>query len=250
MRILDFETTSPVDLPTCGVDRYVEEASVLAVGWLDSAGYHRWVPSEGPVPEELLEPGVVTLAHNSRFDRLVWNRVLRRDFPQVPEAPTRQWLDTAMVARAQSLPPHLDQILRAFGLPPKKKTPAVRRLFSTPVDQLPPISDPVWGELLAYLEWDVLGLDQVVDLLDPVDRRAWEEFWASEEINDRGLPVDAEIASRALELLEPVARRFQVEVKLATGLNPTQYVKMAHWVYDRLPSHVKPINLNPETGKP
>lgn len=251
LRLLDFETTSPLDLENCGVDSYVKEATVLAVGWRTLDGYRSWVPQPGDVvPADLLDASAVTMAHNSRFDRLVWHTVLRRDFPSVPSLPVERWLDTAMVARAQGLPGKLDLLLRTFKLSPKKSTPGVKKLFVTPVEELPPFSDPVWDELLRYLAWDVDGLDQVVDLMDPVSQETWEEFWVCERINDRGLPVDVDKARRALELLAPVTKRFVSEVVDQTGFKPTQYVKMAQWVYGRLPSHVQPLMLNAKTGKP
>jgi DNA polymerase len=95
-----------------------------------------------------------------------------------------------------------------------------------------------------------MGLDAVLNHLDGLSQSVWEEFWANERVNDRGLPVDVWAARAATALMEPVTPRLIERAVAISGLRPTQYVKMAQWVYNQLPMHVRPLMLNPETGKP
>ena len=115
---LDFETTSAANLKTAGVYRYAEHETtrvVLFAYQRNDEGVHLFHPGRDAIPDDLLDhirAGGIVKAHNSSFERIIWNRVLRRQFPDWPELAVEQ-MDCTM-ARACALGLPADRVVQEY----------------------------------------------------------------------------------------------------------------------------------------
>ncbi len=140
MIFLDFETRSDIDLIKMGATRYAlsEMTQALCMSWLfddqpaptpeDVPLWHRGHAWEGgelsPRPDELIErirSGELVEAHNARFEFLIWNHVLRREFPEFDvEIKLEQLRCSAAKASCMSLPRSLGDAVVAVNLEQRK----------------------------------------------------------------------------------------------------------------------------------
>lgn len=219
---LDFETASAADLKEVGVYRYAEHPSTKI--WLfsyrfDDGPTTRWLPGM-PEPRELLlhlSTGGRLVAHNALFERLIWNRVLRR----MPEAshwpPLRiEQCDCTMSrALAIHLPADLDDLAVVLGLTERKdrEGKALMKKMSKPRARNPDGSivwwDSPWnlGRLGAYCDQDVVVESAINKMLPPLsaDERALYEL--DQRINDRGARVDLGLVRKIVKVLEVAKAR-------------------------------------------
>ncbi len=142
MIYLDFETRSIIDLIKLGGTRYAEDISTqaLCMSWaFDQQDevhlWHRahpWIECS-PRPDELLEriaSGELVEAHNARFEFLIWNFVLMREFPEfdVPIV-LEQLRCSAAKASCLSLPRALGDACAVVNLK-QRKDPDGQRLIN------------------------------------------------------------------------------------------------------------------------
>ncbi|MFT7673775.1 MAG: DNA polymerase, partial [Gammaproteobacteria bacterium] len=123
---LDFETRSKANLKKEGMFRYSEDSSTLvlcAAYCIDDSAIQLWRPGQ-PIPSELrnaIENRAVVYAHNAGFELLIWNNVLRRDYPKLPRLNIDQMRDTAAMAAAMGLPRSLEHASLALKLKTQKE---------------------------------------------------------------------------------------------------------------------------------
>ena len=79
---LDIESKSELDLPTVGLDRYVnhESSEIIMVAWQVNDGpLEQWDLSEGAPPARLIEllkdPKVIKWAFNAQFERVMLEKL-------------------------------------------------------------------------------------------------------------------------------------------------------------------------------
>lgn len=130
MITLDFETRGVVDLIQFGATRYAEDpqTQVLCFSWTYDQEeeihlWHRdhpWI-AKSPPPEELLyriASGEFVEAHNAFFEYIIWNLVLRREFPEFDVPLLREQMRcTAAKGSCMSLPRGLAEALIAIRAP-------------------------------------------------------------------------------------------------------------------------------------
>jgi DNA polymerase len=207
--VLDFETASAVDLKKCGVSVYARHPStkIICLSYaFDDDPVRTWYPGT-PFPEDVwlhvFQKGEV-VAHNSTFERYIWNHVLRPigGHPLAPVSLYASQLtkDTMIRAAYWGLPMGLGDIAVALNLPFGKDL-AGRRLMlkaTKPKEELPDGTlvwwDQVDPEIIprvgAYCETDVeleRLIDKMIPDLPPEEKR---RFVLDQDMNDRGLPLD------------------------------------------------------------
>ena len=193
MYVIDFETRSPCDLTKHGAYRYARhpETEVLCMAYqhVNDADPLLWTPATGPFPDTVVK-GDKVVAHNATFERLILNWVLGI------HVPIRQWIDTAAQCRSNNLPGSLEEAAIALELMERKDPRGMKLVRECCI---PPYNEELLGELFQYCKQDVrvcraiyLGTPQLSD--DELD-----EYWAAEEINDRGLPLDLKWARWAAQ---------------------------------------------------
>lgn len=220
---IDHETRSPVDLRAEGVYRYALHAGTgiytlsYAFGEEDP---QTWLPGQPP-PERLVahvEAGGILLAWNAAFERLIWWYILTPDH-DFPEPALEQFQCTAARARAHGMPGALGDCARAMGLA-DGKDPEGKRLIKTysannvPWAEIPAGDQAKWVE---YCERDVVTERAIGACLRELDDLEWQEYWACERLNDRGVPVDLAMAAAALEYATEVRDDVDRKIRDLTG---------------------------------
>lgn len=219
---LDFETASVADLKEVGVYRYAEHPSTKI--WLfsyriDDGPVERWTPGSSP-PMALLEhvhSGNRVVAHNASFERIIWNRVLRRmrGSENWPALRIEQLDCTMSRSLAIHLPADLDDLAMVLSLTERKdrEGKALMKKMSKP-RKIEPDGSIVWWDspenierLGAYCDQDVVVESAINKMLPPLstdERALWE---LDQRINDRGARVDLGLVRKIVKVLEVAKAR-------------------------------------------
>lgn len=249
---IDYETFSEADLPKVGHYRYAEHESTEIL----MCSYHReewaeddiriWVPAEGePMPADLTEiftdQSTIIVAWNAPFERAITSNCL-----PMFNVPISRWRCAMVDAMAVGFPGKLEQAGPAAGLPeelfkqeggrklinkfckprkPTKKNPAVRWLPSAAPEE--------WATFKAYCRQDVRSETAIWKKLatwrlPSVEQRLWE---IDQEINDRGIQVDLELARAAHEMGIAHREKLVAQAQELTGLdNPNSTKQLIEWL--------------------
>ena len=265
---VDCETRSPpgleeprwADVTQTSTARYAATAWPIIITWAVglTGEVKRWEskditkpPKRSDLPAELLSWEAYFAAWNSAFDRLILDRFF--------DAGVDGWIDMMAQAAYNNMPMSLDRAAKACGYDGKvaggKK---LIRMFCVP-DGATPISEPEnWRDFCTYADVDVLQMQAFASSTMPVPFSIWEEFWASEKVNDRGIPVDLAMAAGGAALAETLKEQTGERLAIITEGVVTsvhQYARQREWVWPRLQSlpavssiMVDAHRLHPETG--
>ena len=241
---------------------------------------HSRLAAQGAVPEELQHffdrPDAYVVAWNMGFDRAVWQQVATPDYG-FPRIEIEQTLDAMAQGQASNLPGQLEWAGRMLGLGQKMVGgKAIMQRFARRQDPLPGSKADIenlmakgltrekaiaaaieaWDLYLTYSVQDTALLRDVWNCTRPLDGTEWQEYWDNEHINDRGMPVDLEVAAAAV-LYREEEERYTIEriTEITDGVitSPTLTKCINDWLFDRLPEALSDIMVrdrDPETGKP
>src|SRR5262245_8116041 len=241
---IDFEARSALDLKAAGTFRYVAETSTRAIVLayaIGSAPVLTW-HSDGAIldwdraPDDLraaFERGATFAAWNASFDAAVWNYATL-GFPFL--APERV-IDPIVQAGDSNLPTDLESSTRYLGGAGKHKDgKALIRMFS--IEGANPREYPAeWERFLAYARQDIEAMRDVYRKTRPLPLGEWEQYWAFEHINRRGVTLDMPYVRRAAALvIEDAVAINRRLVKLTNGAvaRVGQAQKIATWLHDNL----------------
>ena len=206
------------------------------------------------VVEALKKPDTYIVGWNEAFDRHVWQQVATPE-NNFHEIRIEQTLDAMSQAQASNLPGSLEFAGRALGLGQKTiGGKAIMKRFAdralplpgaaVTVDAAPDraraIKDALemWALYLDYSVQDTELMRSVWNVTRPLDLEEWQTYWASERINDRGLPVDIDVCAGAVQYREEEAVHTEAECARITKGAVTRLTltkQINEWVFDRLP---------------
>lgn len=248
---VDIETYSSVDLPKTGVYRYAESDDflILMSAW-SVDGSDTWVETDEQATRETLsdylaDPDVTFVAHNAQFERVCFSRLL--GLPVGTYLDPARWHDTQAVAAEHGYPQGLDALAKALG--GEQKDSAGTRLinrFSKPNRKgqrnLPEDHPDEWMDFMAYCAQDVVTTVDVDRALgDWPTKRERLVYLVDQHVNDRGIRIDTDLASRAVDAAE--ANRMVQEMRfteITDVANPGSHQQVLRW----LQTHVKPSLKN------
>lgn len=208
---LDFETRSECNLVTDGSYKYAVHPStdVNCFAWaIGDEPPELWLRVHGlPLPKRLIEAvksGMVIAAWNAAFERLIWNNVLTRY--GAPELPIEQFYCVAANARARGYPGKLEKAARFAGLQAEKDREGYLLMMKMcKPRRVEEDGTVIWwddykdhvrqGE---YCVQDVVVERALLSVIMPLNRQELDDYHLSEEINDRGIKVDRELATAAV----------------------------------------------------
>ncbi|WOK01442.1 DNA polymerase [Pseudomonas phage UF_RH7] len=247
---LDYESKSPVNLKTEGLDRYSahRDTEVMMASWSINEGtVQHWDYNNGRMPGELREaledPDVEKWAFNAQFERIMTQRVLKI------KTPYESWRCTMVLAYMQGFSGTLEQVGRNVGLPDDKQKMAdgkrLIRLFCTP--QKPTKNQPhIWRDLLTDPdEWEHFCLYNIRDtetemaikrrlIKYPVPASEWALYALDQQINDRGVPVDMDFVNNAIWMAARRKKELIADLKKITKLaNPNSTPQLLPWLKER-----------------
>ena len=261
---IDLETYSSVNLKDSGVYRYAEanDAEVLLFGYsADGAPIEVVEVANGEeVPPEILaalsDISVTKWAHNASFERVFLSLWLKRNYPEFFRSygdkgdtvsnylNPRSWKCTMVWSAYCGLPLTLEQVGAVFKLDEQKMTEgkSLIRFFSMPrkptkndnrTRNLPADAPDKWAVFVEYNKRDVQVEMEIMKKLSrfPVPDMVWDEYWLSEEINDRGILIDNALAQNAIRFDERAKENLTEQMKSLTGLeNPNSVQQLKGWL--------------------
>ena len=253
MRFLhvDIETFSSVDLTKCGVYKYAEgeDFEILLFGVSVDGGpvvvYDLASGDELPtnIKEALTDPSVIKTAHNANFERVCLSRFL--DLPPHTYLPPQQWRCTMTWAAYMGLPLSLKGVGAVLGLDKQKMEEGKEliRFFCTPcaptkankgrTRNRPEDAPEKWELFVSYNKRDVEVEMQIEEKLSrfPVPDSVWDQYFLSEEINDRGIGVDMELVENAIRIDGEVREELKRKMTGITELeNPNSVQQLLGWL--------------------
>lgn len=247
---IDYETFSAADLPKVGHYRYAEDESteiLMCAYFRDEWDAVRlWVPAEGePLPDDLAD---IFTDHETQI--VAWNAPFERQItanclPQF-DVPIFRWRCAMVDAMAVGFPGKLETVGVAIGLPEELfKQEGGRKLINkfckprkptkkNPATRLTPSAAPEeWGQFKSYCRQDVRAETAVWNKLKTwrlpaVEQRLWE---IDQEIADRGIQVDLDLARAAHEMGMAHRARLIEKAQFLTGLdNPNSAKQLIEWL--------------------
>lgn len=234
MITLDFETRSAADLLKWGATRYAHDVSTqaLCIAWTydEEEEIHLWHRDHPWIekskrPDELIErirSGEKVEAHNARFEYVIWNIALRREFPEFDVALDPEQLHcSAAKASCISAPRGLGDAADAFGLEERKDADGRRLIqkLSKPLPKRKSRPGIFWCEEeiehrrnWAYCQQDVRSERKLSNFCPEMPARE-REYWLMDfRMNDRGVTLDREAAEVGLAMARQEADRLNAEL--------------------------------------
>lgn len=264
---LDLETYSDLNLAKCGVYKYAESPAfeILLFGYAVDGGPVQVVDlAQGEsIPEEILDAltddTVTKWAFNANFERVCLSRHLtdlgRSLDPFYDQHPLSQecarflnpagWKCSMVWSAYLGLPLSLEGVGAVLNLDNQKMKEGreLIRYFCVPCKEtktnggrtrnLPQHALDKWNLFKSYNKRDVeveMAIQQRLQKY-PVPEKVWEEYHLDQEINDRGIAIDLELARQAVALDAKSRESLMAALKERTGLeNPNSVIQMLDWL--------------------
>ncbi len=265
---IDLETRSSVNITKSGVYKYAEspDFDILLFGVSVNVGPRVvYDLAQGEkVPDEILaalpDEGVIKWAFNASFERVCLSVWLRRNYPQyfrtysIPGDPVQNYLDpsswrcTLVWAAYNGLPLSLEKVGAVLGFEEQKlkEGKELIKYFCCPCKptksnggrtwNLPEHAPEKWALFKKYNARDVQVEMQIQQRLRnyPVPDFVWDEYHLDQEINDRGIMIDREVAEQAICIDEISKNDLTARMQTLTGLeNPNSVVQMKSYLAEK-----------------
>ena len=263
MITIDIETKSDKDISKCGVYAYTDPPyfDILLFAYsIDGQPVQVVDMANGEeIPENVLaalvDENVIKMAFNVNFERVCLSKYLRKNYPQYFQSYSidedtvgdflnpESWHCSMIHARTLGLPSSLAEVGKVLGIEQQKMTEgkALIKFFCVPydtIDGVPQFHSPTdypdkWEIFKAYNKRDVeaeLEIDRRLSRF-PVPDFLWKEFYLDQEINDRGILVDMQLADKAIGLDAEAKEELTAEMKRLTGVeNPNSVYQLLDWL--------------------
>lgn len=264
---IDIETYSDVNLAKCGVYKYAEspDFAILLFGYAVDGGPVQVIDlAQGEtIPEEILEAltddSITKWAFNANFERVCLSRYLtdlgRSLDPFHDHHPLSQdcarflnpagWKCSMVWSAYMGLPLSLEGVGAVLNLDNQKMKEGrdLIRYFCVPCKEtktnggrtrnLPNHVPDKWNLFKSYNKRDVEVEMAIQERLQkyPVPDTVWEEYHQDQEINDRGIAIDLELAWQAVAMDAKSRESPMAALKEKTGLeNPNSVLQMLGWL--------------------
>lgn len=242
---IDIETYSSVDIKSCGAYKYIEspDFEILIIGYAfdDEEVQSIDLASGDEMPEEfeeaLFNPNIKKHAHNAVFERNAFKRIGYN-------IPTEQWYCTLVKSAYCGLPLGLDAVSKVLDLQDKKLDTgkALIKYFSCPCKptkvngmrtrNYPWDAPEKWEMYIEYNKYDVLSEREIFRMLEKYNIPEFERslYILDQNINDRGILIDTELAESAIYVDEKYTEMLMNESKQITNLeNPNSVAQLKKW---------------------
>lgn len=246
---IDLETYSDVDLPNCGVYRYVEgDFHILLFAYAFDDEETRCVdmacgeqlPAE--VVDAIHNENIIKSAWNAQFERICLSKYFGTQLD--PDA----WQCTMVWAASLSLPLKLATAAQALKTAQQKDAVGERliRYFSIPCKptksnggrtrNLPEHAPDDWKLFKSYCIQDVETERDIRRRLEkfPLMPQEWDYYHMDQRINDRGILIDRELVQQAIICNMAMSEEMTKRAYALTGLeNPNSVSQLKGWLEER-----------------
>ena len=261
--MIDLETRSDADITKTGVYRYADspyfDILLFAYSVDDAPVKVIDLASGESLPDDILhaltDDSVTKHSFNASFERVCLSVWLKRNYPDIfhsysiPQDSVGNYLSPdswhcSMAASAYlGLPLTLAGVGSVLKLEQQKMTEgkALIKFFCMPydtIDGVPQFHSPTdypdkWEIFKAYNKRDVEAEMEIDKKLSrfPVPDFIWQEFYLDQEINDRGILVDMQLADKAISLDAEAKEELTTEMQRLTGVeNPNSVYQLLDWL--------------------
>ena len=246
---IDLETYSDVDLPNCGVYRYVEgDFHILLFAYAFDDEETKCVDM---ACGEQLPAEVVDAIHNENIIKSAWNAQFERiglsKYLGIRLSPD-SWQCTMVWAASLSLPLKLATAAQALKTAQQKDSVGERliRYFSIPCKptksnggrtrNLPEHAPDDWKLFKSYCIQDVETERDIRRRLEkfPLMPQEWDYYHMDQRINDRGILIDRELVQQAIICNMAMSEEMTKRAYALTGLeNPNSVSQLKGWLEER-----------------
>lgn len=246
---IDLETYSDVDLPNCGVYRYVEgDFHILLFAYAFDDEETKCVDM---ACGEQLPAEVVDAIHNENIIKSAWNaqfeRICLSKYFGTQLSPDN-WQCTMVWAASLSLPLKLATAAQALKTAQQKDAVGERliRYFSLPCKptkanggrtrNLPEHAPEDWKLFKSYCIQDVETERDIRLRLEkfPFMPQEWDFYHMDQRINDRGILIDKELVQQAIICNMAMSEEMTKRAYALTGLeNPNSVSQLKGWLEER-----------------
>lgn len=247
---IDIETFSSVDLPKCGVYRYVEapdfEILLFAYAFDDEEVQMVDMACGEQLPKEVLsaidDPDIIKAAWNAQFERTCISHVLGCVLS--PDS----WRCSMVHAASLSLPLSLKEAARVLKSGEQKDRAGENliKYFSVPCKPTKanggrnrnlPQHDPAgWKKFKEYCLQDVRTERDIRKRLEafPMPDAEWDYYHMDQRINDRGVMIDTELVHQAIACDLMLSDEMTRRAYELTGLeNPNSVSQLKTWLEEK-----------------
>jgi len=248
---IDIETFSSIDLPKCGVHRYVEahDFTITLFGYAYGDGPATVVDlAQGEqipqhVMRDLVDPSTIKKAFNAAFEITCLSKYLKLDLDPA------QWRCTSVHSLYLGFPGGLANVGKVVGLDEDKQKMsagwALIRYFCMPCKATKvnggrtrnlPHHDPAkWALFKDYCKRDV-EVERDVDnriAKFPLPEREQRLWVLDQKMNSVGLQVDVDLIANAIKMDAEIKERLTAEAMELTGLdNPSSREQLLAWLQE------------------
>lgn len=248
---VDIETFGVLDLKKVGSYRYLRDVGTfpLLFQYAIDDGPVRYIDhSEQEVielPEDLvalLESEDVLVVSHGSFDRIGIAALYGI------EVPVRRWRCTMALAMSANLPPSLDALCKAVGLPQEERKLSGKKLIARFCKPAPSnhkayrydknTHPEEWAAFVDYGVRDVAAMRAAAAKIPKVNYSGRElRLWQlDQKINDRGIRIDTDLAQTCyelgLELTDKINKRMS-DVTRGEVTKTTQVQQLKAWIAER-----------------
>lgn len=260
---VDIETFSSVDIKEAGAYKYAEspDFEILMISYAVDDGpvinldltdpYTIGRKESGHFKALMKDPTVEKWAHNAAFERTCFNRAgLHTEI--------KEWYCTAIKSLYCGLPQSLDGVSKALNLGDKAKLATGKKLikyFCVPcrptkangnrTRNLPEHAPEDWRDFRTYCNIDVEAEREIARILSPykIPDFERENYILDQEINDRGIEIDAQFAKACIEIDSTNKAILFEEIKDLTELdNPNSPAQLKNWLGNILQKEIKSLD--------
>ena len=226
---LDFEVRSFIDLPDRGLDVYAKDESteVICMAYsIDGGPVKLWTPQTA-LPQFMYSKDTIFQGWNVAFEVNIMRHVLGIDVPWERAIDTMAW------AAANNCPQSLEEAAIFLGTT-DQKDPIGKRLIQKlckPQKDGTFNKDPVLlKQMYDYCIKDVKAEMAIGALLRPLTSTEQEVYTLTQQINDRGVPVDPNELHSAVLAVVRAQDQLDNECVALTGFKPSERAKLLGWV--------------------
>lgn len=247
---IDIETFSSVDLPKCGVYRYVEapdyEILLFAYAFDDEEVQMVDMAFGERLPQAVLDaiddPDIIKAAWNAQFERTCIGHVLGRTLSP------GSWRCSMVHAASLSLPLSLKEAAKVLKTGEQKDRAGENliKYFSVPCKptkansgrtrNLPEHDQEGWKKFKEYCLQDVRTERDIRKRLEmfPVPEMEWDYYHMDQQINDRGVGIDTELVHQAIACDLMLSDEMTKRAYELTGLeNPNSVSQLKQWLEEK-----------------
>lgn len=246
---IDLETYSDVDLPNCGVYRYVEgdfHILLFAYAFDDEETKCVDMACGEQLPKEVVDAihneNIIKSAWNAQFERICLSKYFGTQIS--PDS----WQCTMVWAASLSLPLKLATAAQALKTAQQKDAVGERliRYFSLPCKptkanggrtrNLPEHAPEDWKLFKSYCIQDVETERDIRRRLEkfPLLPQEWDFYHMDQRINDRGIRIDKALVQQAIICNMSLSEEMTKRAYALTGLeNPNSVSQLKGWLEER-----------------